>query len=162
MKELCPSAERDPHRDIEVPARAGEAKADGALEVNRAQAVIENKQPRVGLAIFAARLLVVQDALDLSLVPGFADVVLADDAGPLHIELRGADNEDPSKLASACQAVEQVLLEVRFPTIPTRYESGQVRGAQFEAAHFLRAIIGAHRCRQPESSSIAARARAAT
>ena len=47
---LAPVLEANPDTNVEMPARAGEAQADRRLEVNRAQAVVQNEKPRVGLA----------------------------------------------------------------------------------------------------------------
>ena len=82
-----------------------------------------------------------EDPLNLGLIPGLADIVLADDATPLAVELRRADDEDPAELARAGQAVKQVFLEVALAGVSPRDERGQVRAAQFKSAHFMRGYL---------------------
>ena len=133
--------ETNPDRDIEVPARAGEAQADRTLEVYRAKAVIEDEEARVGLTLHFTGFLMLEDPLNLGLIPGLADIVIADDATPLAVELRRADDEDPAELARAGQAVEEILLEMALTAVPPRDEGGEVRGLYLEAAHFMRGYL---------------------
>ena len=141
-RSLAPVLETNPDRHVEVPARAGEAQADRTLEVYRAKAVIEDEEARVGLTLHFTGFLMLQEALNLGLIPGLADIVLADDATPLAVELRRADDEDPAELARAGQAVKQVFLEMALAGVSPRDERGQVRGLYLEPAHFMR---GYHR-----------------
>ena len=111
------------------------------MEVNGAEAVVEDEKARVGLTLHFTGFLMLEYALNLGLIPGLADIVLADDIAPLHVELRGADDEHPSKLARAGQAVKQVFLEVALAGVSPRDEGGEVRAAQFKSAHFMRGYL---------------------
>ena len=124
-----------------MPPRGSETEADGRLKLDGAEAVIEDEEARVGLPLLAARLLVLKYPLDFFLVPGLVNMVFADDAGPLAVELRGADDEDPSELAGAGQAVEEILLEVALPAVPARDEGGQVRRVYLEGHYSARLYI---------------------